>query len=141
MKYNHTNPTDRVELAKKIKETLLTAGFHKVPNAGEDVYERAHHKAEDIVVRVYTSVYRGEVRESGEDAIRVAAIYNGRGIAKATRINRTGDMEKITERLLERMREVYGKVPSITRCPRCGAPQFVSKNGNLVCADLCWKTK
>lgn len=87
----------------------------------EVVYERPHRTDSRYKVLVYTSVTVGSMmaRSRGADAIRVVALFERSADAngwtysdgrKMTRIFRTGSVEAILERLLERMREAY------TRC-------------------------
>lgn len=50
------------------------------------------------------------------------------------------DPTSTTDRLIERMREVWKATKTAEKCPRCGAPMFKAKSGKLCCADLCWKS-
>jgi hypothetical protein len=112
-----------------------------------------------IRVVVYSTIEGHEVRRIAKDAIRVCALYKGRdgqerGIASGEkRVNRTGTIEAICDRVISRMRDCWKatKPHNHERCPKCGAPMFKSKvrkdkrtgqtrGGNLVCADLCWKS-
>lgn len=105
--------------AAAIRQRLAAAGFRLLDAAcGEEVYERAHDKDARYTVKVYSSIQRGaaEVRECGEDAIRVVAIFlDGRfhwpakevPIFKATRVHRTGSIEAVLDRMIERAREAY----------------------------------
>jgi hypothetical protein len=121
------------------------------PELAERVYTRKVGKDDRMSVRVYTTVIGGEndvpfeVRKEGKDAIRVCAIYetkdgSSRGIAKETRINRTGNIDDIIDRMHKRMRSVYKTAASGERCHSCNAPKFVTKAGKLCCAEICWKT-
>ena len=105
--------------AAVLRQRLTAAGFRLVPAAhGEEVYERPHNIDGKYVVKVYSSIQRGadEVRECGEDAIRVVALFaDGRHhwparivpIFKATRVHRTGSVEAVLDRMIERAREAY----------------------------------
>jgi hypothetical protein len=105
--------------APAIRDRLAAAGFRLLPaDHGEEVYERAHDRDPRYTVKVYSSIQRGaaEVRECGEDAIRVVAIFlDGRfrfparevPIFKATRVHRTGSVEAVLDRMIERAREAY----------------------------------
>lgn len=86
----------------------------------EIVYERAHAKDTRFKVLVYTSIAAGctRARGLGADAIRVCAIFedpNGhphsragsRGVAKTKRVFRTGTVNGVLERMIERAREAY----------------------------------
>lgn len=106
--------------AATIRSRLLAAGFRLLPaDRGEEVYERAHDRDTRYTVKVYSSIQRGaeEVRECGEDAIRVVAIFlDGKHrwpprevpIFKATRVHRAGSVEAVLDRMVERAREAYG---------------------------------
>ena len=124
---------------------------HRRPELAERVYTRKVGKDDRMSIRVYTTVIGGvndvpfEVRKEGKDAIRVCAIYETkdgsfRGIAKETRINRTGNIDDIVKRMHMRMRSVYKTAASGERCHSCNAPKFVTKAGKLCCAEICWKT-
>lgn len=98
---------------------LEKAGFIPYPenHGNELVYYRRHHAHPDLLVKVYTSLPRtgGDARPNGSDAIRVVAIFEspGRGnfgIYKAVRVHRTGTVEGVIERTLERMREAYSYI-------------------------------
>ncbi len=105
--------------ATAIRSRLAGAGFTLVLGThGEEVYERKHDRDGRYVVRVYSSIQRGadEARACGEDAIRVVALFvDGRynfpprtvPIFKATRVNRTGTVDGVLDRLIERAREAY----------------------------------
>jgi len=105
--------------ASAIRERLAAARFRLISAPhGEEVYERPHDKDARYTVKVYSSIQRGadEVRECGEDAIRVVAIFlDGRfhyparevPIFKATRVHRTGSVEAVLDRMIERAREAY----------------------------------
>ena len=118
----------------------------------ERIYERAVDPQGLLKVKVYTTVVGGtetfplSVRHRGKDAIRVCGTYRTRlgkerGIVKEKRVNRTGNIEDIVERMLERMREVWKALKTGDSCSKCGAPMFVSKAGNKVCSEICWKTE
>jgi hypothetical protein len=115
-RYNPKNKQHRKNLAKRIAKMLLSSGFSLEGNTtGEDVYVRAVTPVAKgtAQVRVLTSILNGEMRLKDKDAIRVCAVYTdetgaSRGLVKSTRINRVGDMDAITGRLLEAMRKTYG---------------------------------
>lgn len=120
--------------ATAIRERLAAAGFRLLPaSRGEEVYERRHDRDARYAIKVYSSIERGqeEVRVRGADAIRVVAIhYAGdlgsdgtwkfpeaaRGIFKAARVYRSGTVESVLDRMIERAREAYGVINS----HRCG---------------------
>lgn len=114
-RYNPNNKQHRKNLAKRIAKMLLSSGFSlEGSSRNEDVYQRAATgvTSGSAQIRVFTSALYGEMRTVGEDAIRVCAVYTdnagqSRGLVKSTRINRTGDTDGITGRLLEAMRKTY----------------------------------
>ena len=147
MTYNPESTDDRTLLANTMRAMLSKAGFVQVerPGTKEKVFAREVPNTDGKVrVLVYTSIEGSMTRECGDDAIRVCAVYKARddqerGIASAEkRINRVGEITDITDRLLVRMREVWGSVKTAERCS-CGAPKFKAKSKKLCCADLCWK--
>ena len=108
--------------AAAIRERLAAAGFRLLPaTCGEEVYERAHDRDGRYTVKVYSSIQRGagEVRDCGEDAIRVVAIFADSKfhwparevpIFKATRVHRAGSVEAVLDRMIERAREAYAAI-------------------------------
>ncbi len=148
IEYNPSITMHRKHLAQRILLMLAAADFHEqaVATAKERVFYRMV-EGTNLRVMVYTTVVGcgdlAEVRCMGKDAIRVSAVYRDsrgkdRGVARETRINRTGTADAIVERTLHRMRKVYVIARGLPRC-HCGAPMFTSSKGNIVCADLCWK--
>lgn len=157
MEYDPQSPGSRHHLASLILDVLQNADFIEEyhDDEGDIVKERVFYRpvtmsdgsiVEGVRVLVYTSIVGDEVRDCGKDAIRVVAVYRSkrtgveRGIIKETRIHRVGDTDAICDRLLKRMRTVFGKARRPNRCSRCGAPMFTSKKGNDVCCDFCWKS-
>ena len=148
MSYDPRSFNDRTNLAKRLQVMLVEAGFAPtiIKGTREKVFARPIDNKEGVRVLVYTTIDGTRVRQCGKDAIRVVAVYTAkdgkeRGIAKADkRVNRAGSIDTIVDRTLSRMREVYRTVAKDehTCCSDCGAPQFKSKRGKLVCADLCW---
>jgi hypothetical protein len=118
----------------------------------ERVYTRNITPDGRVKVKVFSTVIEGsdgspvDVRERGEDAIRVCATYRTnsgeeRGLVKVTRVHRTGDIEDIVDRMYQRMRKVWKAAASGPRCSNCDAPMFTTKKGNQCCAEICWKTE
>jgi len=146
--YDPNLPILREMLALSILGKLEKCGFSEVDSdkkTKERVFTRSI-KDTNIDVRIYTSVVGQEVRGEGKDAIRVCATYNAKdgsqkGIVKATRVHRTGNIDEIVERMYQRMRETWKSASTGERCHSCNAPKFVAKSGKLVCADICWLTK
>ena len=114
-RYNPNNKQHRKSLAKRIAKMLGASGFSRGGSStGEDVFTRPVDGVTtgSAEVRVLTSIFNGEMRRKDKDAIRVCATYTNsagqtRGLGKTTRINRTGDTDAITGRLLDAMRKVY----------------------------------
>lgn len=147
--YDPRSSTDRTTLAQAIEALMARSEFKQEIRAGtkEKVFAREVPGTDGKVrVLVYTSIEGSQTRECGDDAIRVCAVYKARdgqdrGIASAEkRINRVGEISAITERLIERMREIWKATKTAEKCS-CGAPKFKTKKGALCCADLCWKTE
>ena len=110
-RFNPNNKGHRKTLATRIEKMLVSSGFSvDASHKGEVVYERAVDGT-NARVRVLTSIVGGEVRQKGADAIRICAVVDiageTKGLVKSTRVNRTGDMGGITNRLLTAMRKTY----------------------------------
>jgi len=110
-RFNPNNKGHRKTLATRIEKMLVSSGFSvDASHKGEVVYERAVDGT-NARVRVLTSIVGGEVRQKGADAIRICAVVDiageTKGLVKSIRVNRTGDMGGITNRLLTAMRKVY----------------------------------
>ena len=147
MAYDSASINDRKHLASKIRDTLFNRGFdknslHEEFNSKECIYGKLIKN--NIVICVFTTIEYGECRPKGDDAIRVVGFYvtkvgDLRALSKAEkRLFRTGTIQSICTRLVERVEEVENNVNKPTLC-RCGAPMFTSKKGNTVCTELCWK--
>jgi len=147
MRYDPQSPSHRADLASALEALMGRSLFMQVEIKGtrEAVFARDMPNTEGrIRVMVYSTIEDGAVRKAGKDAIRVAAVYKARdgrlrGLAAgSTRINRTGTIDAITDRVLDRMRGCWKAVKADTDRCHCGAPKFKTKKGRLVCADLCW---
>ncbi len=102
--------------ASAIRERLVEAGFRLLPaTRGEEVYERAHARDSRYTIKVYSSIQRGasEARGCGADAIRVVALLTASGtvypIFKSARVYRTGTIEAVLDRMIERARAAYAR--------------------------------
>ena len=156
--YDPDIPMLRQLLALQILGKLEDAGFREEPIThpmdrpymSERIYARHDGLPAGMKVQIFTTVIGDgdnvpiEVRASGTDAIRVCAVYvtkdgQTRGLSKETRINRTGNVEDICERMLTRMRKAWETCRTTEHC-HCGAPKFVTKRNTLCCAEICWKT-
>lgn len=100
--------------AAAVRERLAAAGFELMEaTGGEEVYLRVHDKDDRYAIKVYTSIQRGEttVRSRGADAIRVVALFQPQSkvypLFKSARVYRTGSVEGILNRMIERAREAY----------------------------------
>lgn len=148
MTYDPSSPADRRALAVSLNAMLVNAGFVKQEvEYTEDVYEREVPQVPGARIVVFSSISRGEARELGADAIRVIVLFrrkdgSDRPLIKEGRVFRTGTIDKITARTLERMRDAFSDLRtrerSGFRCKHCSAPLFVSRNGKDVCAETCW---
>lgn len=108
--------------ASAIHALMAKTGFKKaiMPRSKEEVFELVHKRNARYVVRVYTSIPNGQkvARDCGADAIRVVAVFEDprtgktHGIYKAKRIHRTGSIEKVIDRMHDRMREAYIAISS-----------------------------
>jgi hypothetical protein len=119
--------------AAAIRNRLAAAGFHltTASRGSEEVYDRQHERDDRYVVRVYSSLTHGadDVRECGEDAIRVVALYTDSKfhyppkvipIFSASRVYRTGTVEGVLDRMIERAREAYTAINAHRKGPlRC----------------------
>jgi len=116
--------------AGAIRERLFAAGFTETSFHNEVVFVRAHAFCRHAEVKVYTSlsIDAGEVRAVGTDAIRVVAVYERlspgrerpfvRVYYKGRRVHRTGSVEGVLERLIERAREAYGAINAAMKDPK-----------------------
>ncbi len=147
MKYDPKSQLARIHLETVLCQTLEDAGFAQEFKEGtnEMIFSRPVRGERRVIV--YTGcVENSGARASGKDAIRVCGLmsHNGvdRGLCKAKRVNRTGEIDNISERMLSRMREIWKHLATtpVRKCG-CGAPKFLSKKENWVCADLCWSKK
>ena len=114
-----------------IEDHLSGMGFTRGVKGREIVYTRSHKADESLIIHVYTSIRIGRdaVRGKGQDAIRVCLVWHGEnasaGMAKSTRVYRTGSEQAVLQRLTQRCREMYAKATELRhgqRCPACGCP-------------------
>lgn len=104
-----------------LRDRLAAAGFRLVPaERGEEVYVRAHERDTRYAVYVYSSIQRGDEGERSVDAVRVVALLaprsgGGHTIFRATRIPRSGSVETVLDRVIERVREAYAAIGSHRR--------------------------
>ena len=149
--YDPSSPHSRMLLAQHVLVTLKTADFVEESVLARGVKERVFYREVSnlpgVRVQVFTSMEgpdaRATMRSVGLDAIRVLAVYRDsegkdHPLVTQTRVNRTGTVEDISDRMYQRMRAAYLDALNAPRCERCGAPTFLSKKNNRVCANLCW---
>ena len=144
MDYDSQNLNHRQILANRLSQALGRLGY--VEKNFEGTYEKVFVRPvnSNLQVAVYTSIVEGACRDRGYDAIRVVGLYKSkdgkyRGVCRASkRVNRVGVLDEIVNRVRDRIHEVYSVTLNPDRCSSCGAPNFTSKNGNSVCAELCW---
>jgi hypothetical protein len=139
MEYEPTNPTHRRELAAAIIVKLEQLGFTRRNGYREAVYVRAREP--NVTIMVYTTIVQDQVRAVGEDAIRVALVYEGkpqdRGLAKDRAVHRVGTITAIIGRLMNRVESA--QTAELHRCRRCNGPAFLSRSGSPTCAAICWE--
>lgn len=143
--YNHAEYGHRWALATEVKMAVMALGFSPkaIPGTNELVLSRPSGRLKGVEVLVYTTIVGEAVRPMGVDAIRVCAVFNptdgrGRGICKERKVLRTGKIEEIPLRVVDRIKDIAGEVNGLKHCLKCGAPGLVSKKGNMYCADACW---
>jgi hypothetical protein len=168
--YDADNPQHRAELAASLTKRLGEAGFALSQDRNRDpgrtygggfkgreaVYVFKHRKDPGLEVQVFTSVVgSGEVRSKGADAIRVCLVYKNKAkqqnpeaeeakqydLGSECRVYRTGDIDAIVERTVQRAREAYMKANLVERCKDCNAPLAKSKAGKMFCSEVCWTKK
>lgn len=115
--------------AARMIEFLESKGFTPVETKYRElVYERVHHRSPNLRVRVFTSIAKGSsvARECGADAIRVALVWVmptfSKGLESETKVLRTGSVDRVLERLLERMKDAYRAGLRLLLCPKCKSP-------------------
>ncbi len=158
MRYDPECEYSRQHLAITIVSKLTESGFTRVEEDGarvsstpwqvkEHLYER---DIDDIglKVQVYTTVVDENalgltVRATGRDAIRVnvRSPKVNRALVTETRVNRTGEIDDIVERMIQRARDAYKLGRQSGKCHKCDSPRALSKAGKWYCAKVCWKTE
>lgn len=149
MNYRPDFECDRMMLASELQKHLLTAGFKLdvLTLSSEEIYSRDIPQVPGVKLLCYTTISMGRTRALGEDAIRVLAIYvrkdgEVRSLFRTRTINRTGTIEGIAGRTIEKLRIAFGDVRVRDRAGyrcHCGAPKFDGKQkGTMFCAETCW---
>lgn len=150
--YDPAVRSHRTVLSDVLLGRLREAGFDLLPPNpavanGEYVAKRAmtgRSAPTGAYLMIYTACDRRGARADGADAIRVAVVsvvgdQTRPLLAKQTRVNRTGTVDGIVERTLERAREAWKLACALPKCPSCGAAMLFSKAGKPYCAAVCWK--
>jgi len=142
--YDAQNIDQRKKLADSMTELLLSKGFSEE----EQFYEKENVFSLEVTSRTFLSVFstieNGLCRPYGRDSIKICALYVSRtgelkGFLKSRRINRSGTIDQIIDRLDQRTDTLFQKAKRIERCSRCGGIKLLSKKNNLYCSELCWK--
>jgi hypothetical protein len=148
MDYDPNNSFHRKALALDLKATLLGLGLVPQERTGprEMVFCRPSSRLTRTQLQVFTSIVDDEVRDLGSDSIKVCVTYDRtdggtRGILKEARVFRTGQIEEIPERLVNRIHAAIKELKALRSCDRCGSPMLVAKSGKPYCADACWNHK
>lgn len=108
---------------KALEQFLQEKGFSRGTQGSEVVYTINNRYHKSAKVKVYTTIRTTDqnMRDCGDDAIRVCAVYIGDkaiprrgkvaaksfGIYRSMKILRAGTEEAIFERLYDRMQEAY----------------------------------
>jgi hypothetical protein len=107
-------PSHYVAVRREALENFLKSkGFKRTVQSTEIVYVFPHLKNPSVVVKVYTSIRDGShtVRGCGEDAIRVATVFeNGPisyGVGRFPKVLRTGSEQSVLDRTYSRIQEAY----------------------------------
>ena len=148
MIYDPKSFEHRKLLASNLSNTLIEKGFSDSNNKSsgrESEFDFKSPNRKGFLIKVYSSIVNGVAREEGEDAIRVILMWVSKDgkmtpISKSSRVNRTGEIEKIVERTLERGRGLWKEISELEVCS-CGAPKILSKKNKLYCVDRCWINK
>ena len=121
-------PTYKRFEADEVINHFIGLGFALVelPRVREVVVERPA-KDPDLLIRVFTSVARGETRGRGMDAGRVIVYHrpSGKVVWRTKRTHRT---KNFLATLTERAREAYRAVSHLPRCPVCEGFMVERKN-------------
>ena len=155
--YDPENPHHRLDLAISLISSLDLLGFKRdrkmefgPANRAEHVYSKEINNGLYVVVYTSCSMHKGylSTRAKGNDAIRVSTVYvspdprrftvSKKGIGKQKRVHRTGKISDICDRVTKRIFKASISCLKGGSCNRCGAPTFLSKAGNNVCAEICW---
>ena len=141
--YESSSALHRNLLAVGIRQELTRLGFGpaSIPGTKEQVFAKASARLAGVEIRVFTTIEGDAVRASGDDSIKVCAVYVGgdrpRGLFKERRVFRTGQLEEIPGRVKDRIKLTAAELNGAETCD-CGAPKGTSKAGKKYCMALCW---
>ena len=141
--YESSSALHRNLLAVGIRQELTRLGFGPVsiPGSIVQVFAKASARLAGVEIRVFTTIEGDAVRASGDDSIKVCAVYVGgdrpRGLFKERRVFRTGQLEEIPGRIKDRIKLTAAELNGAETCD-CGAPKGTSKAGKKYCMALCW---
>ena len=141
--YESSSALHRNLLAVGIRQELTRLGFGlvSIPGTKEQVFAKASARLAGVEIRVFTTIEGDAVRASGDDSIKVCAVYVGgdrpRGLFKERRVFRTGQLEEIPGRVKDRIKLTAAELNGAETCD-CGAPKGTSKAGKQYCMALCW---
>lgn len=142
--YESSSSFHRNLLAVGIRQELTHLGFRIIdlPGTKELVFSKPSTRLAGVEIRVFTSIEGAGVRASGDDSIKVCAVFLGgdrpRGLFKERRVFRTGQLEEIPGRIKDRIKLTAAELNGAETCD-CGAPKGTSKAGKKYCMALCWK--
>ena len=148
MQYNPESLADRKLLATELEAMFAKANFTLIDKQGcsEKVFAFAT-QIPNVSIYAYSTIDGDTVRALGDDAIRITVVYKRADdkemqLFKAVRVFRTGQIEDIVGRTLDKLRGAFTNFRARHRdglsCKRCSAPLFDTKAGKLACAATCW---
>ncbi len=124
---------------EQLDTLLLTRGFTPATVGAERVYTRSSKTNPALRIVVYSSVRQGDekARKVGKDAIRVVLLGKTPRrefcLAKTTRINRTGTVEGVLDRVWDRIKEASTAAQTYgCACPKCGSPTYADSGRCIV---------
>jgi len=141
--YDSSSAFSRNILAVGIRQELTRLGFGIIdlPGTKETVFAKPSTRLAGVEIRVFSTIEGSAVRASGDDSIKVCAVYTGgerpRGLFKERRVFRTGQLEEIPGRVRDRIKLTAAELAGVETCD-CGAPKGTSKAGKKYCMALCW---
>jgi len=141
--YDSSSAFSRNILAVGIRQELTRLGFGIIdlPGTKELVFAKRSSRLAAVEIRVFSSIEGSTVRASGDDSIKVCAVFLGgvrpRVLFKERRVFLTGQLEEIPGRIKDRIKLTAAELNGVETCD-CGAPKGTSKAGKKYCMALCW---